>query len=150
MRKFQLFAFVASVVGAAIMTEAVSAQTPAPAPAPSAPVANAPLGAAPVATPQKKSQKKPQKKAQKKATPLLVVVVINSRSVVLSELDATPSGETLPKTIVTNLGPGKTISVTVATVKSCVFNLHGTYADGSSTNSTSVDLCKDKNVTLVE
>jgi hypothetical protein len=40
--------------------------------------------------------------------------------------------------------------VTVATAKSCVFNLHGAYADGSSTDSTSVDLCKDKNVNLVE
>jgi hypothetical protein len=53
-------------------------------------------------------------------------------------------------TIVSNLAPGKKISVTVATDKSCVFNLHGAYADGSSTDSTSVDLCKDKNVNLVE
>jgi hypothetical protein len=29
-------------------------------------------------------------------------------------------------------------------------DLHGAYADGSSTDSTSVDLCKDKNVNLVE
>jgi hypothetical protein len=77
-------------------------------------------------------------------------VVSNSRSVALSELDATPSGGTLPKTIVSNLAPGKTLSVTVATKKSCVFNLHGAYADGSSTDSTSVDLCKDKKVNLVE
>jgi hypothetical protein len=145
------FTLVASVVGAALMTGVASAQTAAPVPAPTvnapaAPVANARLAAAPVAKPQKKSQKKPQKKV----TPSLVVVVTNSRSVALSELDATPSGGTLPKTIVANLAPGKKISVTVATVKSCVFNLHGAYADGSSTDSTSVDLCKDKNVNLVE
>jgi hypothetical protein len=151
MSKFQSFAFVASVVGAALITGAASAQTAAPVPAPAANApaatpANAPLAAAPVAKPQRKSQKKPQKKV----TPSLVVVVTNSRSVALSELDATPSGETLPKTIVSNLAPGKKISVTVATVKSCVFNLHGAYADGSSTDSTSVDLCKDKNVNLVE
>jgi hypothetical protein len=83
-------------------------------------------------------------------TPSVVVVVTNSRSVALTELDATPSGGTLPKTIVSNLAPGKKISVTVATGKSCVFNLHGAYADGGSTDSTSVDLCKDKNVNLVE
>jgi hypothetical protein len=65
-------------------------------------------------------------------------------------LDATPSGETLPKTIVSDLAPGKKLSVSVATVKPCVFNLHGAYADGSSTDSISVDLCKDKNVNLVE
>jgi archaellum component FlaF (FlaF/FlaG flagellin family) len=91
-----------------------------------------------------------QKKAQKKMTSSVVVMVTNLRSVALSELDAIPSGGTLPNTIVSNLAPGKTISVTVATVKSCVFNLHGAYADGSSTDSTSLDLCKDKNVNLVE
>jgi hypothetical protein len=147
MSKFQSFAFVASAVAAALMTGAASAQTAAPAAnAPAAPVANAPLAAAPVA----KMQKKPQRKSQKKVTPSLVVVVTNSRSVALSELDATPSGETLPKTIVSNLAPGKKTSVTVATVKSCMFNLHGAFADGSSTDSTSLDLCKDKNVNLVE
>lgn len=77
-------------------------------------------------------------------------MVTNSRAVALTELNATPSGETLPKAIVSNLAPGKKLSVTVATDKSCVFALHGAYADGSSTDSTSVDLCKDKNVNLVE
>jgi hypothetical protein len=144
----KLFAFVASVVGAALITGAASAQTAAPVPAPAAnaPGANGPPAAVPVAKPQKK----PQKKSQKKVTPSVVVVVTNSRSVAVSELDATPSGGTLPKTIVSNLAPGKKIAVTVATAKSCVFNLHGAYADGSNTDSTSVDLCKDKNVNLVE
>jgi hypothetical protein len=141
------FAFVASVVGVALMTGAASAQTAAPVPAPAAsapaaPVANAPPAAAPLA--------KPQKKPQKKVTPSIVVVVTNSRSLALTELDATPSGGTLPQTIVSNLAPGQKISVTVATGKFCVFNLHGAYADGSSTDSISVDLCKDKNVNLVE
>ena len=143
MKRLQSFALVASVVCAALMTRAASTQTAAPVPAPAAnapaaPVANAPPAAAPVAKPRKK------------VTRSVVVVVTNSRSVVLTELDATPSGGTQPKTIVSNLAPGKKISVTVATIKSCVFNLHGAYADGSSTDSTSVDLCKDKNVNLVE
>ena len=140
MNRLQSFALVASVVCAALMTRAASAQTapPVPAPAANAPVANAPPAAAPVAKPRKK------------VTRSVVVVVTNSRSVVLTVLDATPSGGTQPKTIVSNLAPGKKISVTVATIKSCVFNLHGAYADGSSTDSTSVDLCKDKNVNLVE
>jgi hypothetical protein len=101
-------------------------------------VANVPPAATPAAKPQTK------------VTPSVVVVVTNSRSVALTELDATPSGGTLPQTIVSNLAPGKRISVTVATGKFCVFNLHGAYADGSSTDSTSVDFCKDKNVNLVE
>jgi hypothetical protein len=117
---------------------------------PAASVANAPPTGAPVAKAQKKVKRKAQKKAHAKVTSSVVVVVTNSRSVALSELDATPSGETLPKTIVSNLAPGQKISVSIATVKSCMFNLHGAYADGSNTDSTSVDLCKDKNVNLIE
>ena len=49
MSKFQSFAFVASVVGAALMTGAASAQTAAPV-AP-VPVANAPPAASPAAIP---------------------------------------------------------------------------------------------------
>ena len=128
------FAFVASVVSAALMTGAVSAQTAAPAPAANAPAANAPPPVAPIV--------KRHKKPDKKVTPSVVVVVTNSRAVALTELDATPSGGTLPKAIVSNLAPGKKISVSLATDKSCVFALHGTYADGSSTDSASVDLCK--------
>jgi hypothetical protein len=116
---------------------------PAPAAnAPAANVANAPPATARVA--------RPQNKRRKKVTQSFVVVVSNSRFVALSELDATPSGGILPKTIVNNLAPGKTFSVTVEAERSCVFNLHGAYADGSRTDSISVDLCKNKNVNLVE
>jgi hypothetical protein len=126
------FALVASVVGASLMTGVVSAQTAAPA-------ANAPAATgAPVAKPVKK-----------KVTPSVVVVVTNSRAVALTELDATPTGGT-PKAIVSNLAPGKKISVSVATDKSCVFDLHGAYADGASADLQSINLCKDKRVNLVE
>ena len=134
------FAFVASVVGAALMTGAVAAQTAAP--AANARAANAPPPVAPIG--------KRHKKPNKKVTPSVVVVVTNSRAVALTELDATPSGGTLPKGIVSNLAPGKKLSVSVATDKSCLFALHGTYADGSSGDLKSVDLCKDRNVNLVE
>lgn len=113
------FAFVALAVGAALMAGAVRAQTAAPA------------------------------KPQKKATASVVVIVANSRDVALTELDATPSGLFIPRKIVSNLAPGKKTSVTVATDKDCVFDLHGVYADGSNTDSTSVDLCKDKNINLL-
>ena len=97
------FAFVTSVVGAALMTGAVAAQTTPPAPAANAPAANAPPPVAAIA--------KRQKKPNKKVAPSIVVVVTNSRAVALTELDATPSGEILPKAIVSNLPPGKKISV---------------------------------------
>jgi hypothetical protein len=129
----------ASVVGAALMTGAVSAQPAAPGPVPAA--NTSPATVAPVV--------KRKKKSHNKVTPSIVVVITNSRAVALTDLDATPSGGT-PKAIVSKLAPGKKISVTVGTDKSCVFDLHGAYADGSSADSTSVDLCKDKNVNLVE
>jgi hypothetical protein len=68
--------------------------------------------------------------ADKPAT--VVVLITNSRAVVLTKLEATPSDGTLPKAIVSNLAPGKKTSAKVATDKSCVFKPHGDYADGSS------------------
>jgi archaellum component FlaG (FlaF/FlaG flagellin family) len=119
------FAFVASIVGAAWMAGALCA----------------PMAALATAMNPKPS---------KKATASVVVVVANSRDVALTELDATPAGLYLPKKILSNLAPGKKASATVATDKDCVFDLHGVYADGSTTDSTSVDLCKDQNVNLVQ
>jgi len=120
-----------------LATRRVSAQTTAP--------ASASADSAPAAF-----VAKPQKTPHKKVTRSVVVLITNSRAVVLTKLEATPSDGTLPKAIVSNLAPGKKTSVKVATDKSCLFNLHGDYADGSSTDSTSVDLSRDKNVNLVE
>jgi hypothetical protein len=88
-------------------------------------------------------------KPRKPASSATVIIVTNSRAVALTELDATPTGGFIPKKIAVNIAPGKKISVSIATDKDCEFNLHGLYADGSNTDSTSVDLCKDKNVNLV-
>jgi hypothetical protein len=133
-------AFVALLVGAALMTGAAHAQTAAPAAdAPAATVADAP-------PPAKAAVAKPRKKM----APMVVVLVTNSRAVPLTELDATPAGGAPAKPIVANLAPGKKTSVKVAHGKSCVFDLHGAYADGSSTDLASIDLCKDKTVNLVE
>lgn len=86
----------------------------------------------------------------KKGTSSTVIVVSNSRSVALTELDATAVGMFLPKAIARNIAAGKKASVSIATDKDCVFDLHGIYADGSNTDSKSVDLCKDKSVNLVD
>jgi hypothetical protein len=119
------FPFIATGLVAALMAGAAGAQTPAPAAGPAA-------------------------KSQKKDTASVIVLVTNSRSVALTELDATPSGLFIPKTIVSKLAPGKTASVRVSTDKDCVFDLRGIYADDSVTEMPGVDLCKDKNVNLVE
>ena len=113
--------FVVALAGAALTTGAVGAQTAAPA-----------------------------AKTQKNATASVVVVITNSRTVALTELDATPTGQFIPKAIARNIAPGKKASVSVATDKDCVFDLHGAYSDGSNTDFTSVDLCKDKSVNLVD
>lgn len=137
-------ALVALAVGAALMAGAASAQTAAPAPA--APAANAPASTVADAPPVKAPVAKPRKKM----TPTVVVLVTNSRAVALTELDAGTAGGAQAKQIVANLAPGKKTSVKVPHGKSCVFDLHGAYADGSSTDLTSVDLCKDNKVNLVE
>ena len=122
------FALAASIVGAALTIEAVYAQAPDTAP---------PAPAAPVAKPRKK------------VAPSVIVAVTNSRRVALTALIATPSGGT-PKALVANLAPGKRMSVSVATAKSCVFALHAAYADGSSAELDSIDFCKDKTVNLTD
>jgi hypothetical protein len=151
------FAIVALVVGAAATAGAAAAQTAAPAPAPAAnapaaTVADAPPANAPAAT---VADAPPAKapvaaKPHKKVTPSVVVLVTNSRAVALTELDAAPEGDAQGKAIVSNLAPGKKTSVKIAHGKSCVFDLHGAFADGSVSDSASVDLCKDKKVNLVE
>jgi hypothetical protein len=134
-------ALVALIIGAALAAGAAGAQTAQPA----APAANAP--AATVAdAPAAKAAVKPHRKT----APTVVVLVTNSRAVALTELDAAAAGGAEAKQIVANLAPGKKTSVKIPHGKSCVFDLHGAYADGSSTDLTSVDLCKDKNVNLVE
>jgi len=128
---------------------APAAEAPAPAPAPAAeapaPAANTP-GASTNAQPAKVAISKPPKKV----VPTVVIVVTNKRAVPLTELDATPAGAAEPKQIVANLGPGKKTSVKLTYGKSCVFDLHGDFADGSSTDMTSVDLCKHSKINLVE
>jgi hypothetical protein len=136
-----IFALVALTAGAALSAGGAQAQTAAP--AADAPAVNAP--AATIATPL------PAKgEPRKKIAPTIVFVVTNSRTVALTELDAAAAGGAQAKQIVANLAPGKKTSVKVVHGKSCVFDLHGAYEDGSSTNLTSVDLCQDKNVNLVD
>jgi hypothetical protein len=127
------FALVASIVGVALMTEVAAAQTAEPAPG-----ANGPA-----------TTETPVAKSQKKVTPSVIVVVTNSRGVALTSLDVTPSGG-ISKAVVADLAPGKKIPVLIATAKSCVFDLHAAYSDGASADLKSINLCKDKNVNLVE
>jgi hypothetical protein len=118
-----------------MLTGTAFAQTAAPAaPAPAA-------DAAPV--------KAKVMKPRKRAVSAVAVTVANMRAVALTELDAAPAGGTA-KQIVANLAPGKKAKAKVVFGKSCIFDLHGAYDDGSSTDLTSIDLCKEKNINLVD
>jgi hypothetical protein len=89
-------------------------------------------------------------KPDKKPAASVLLQVTNARGVALTELDATPTGQFIPKTILRGLGAGKKTTAKLATDKDCVFDLHGAYADGSSTESPGIDLCKDQTVKLVD
>jgi hypothetical protein len=135
------FGLIALIIGAALAAGSAGAQTAQP----DAPAANAPAPTVADAPPAK-----PAAKPHRKTTPTVVVLVTNSRAVALTELDAAAAGGAEAKKILANLAPGKKTSVKVPHGKSCVFDLHGAYADGSSTDLASIDLCKDKTVNLVE
>jgi hypothetical protein len=147
------FAQTAAPAAEAPAAQAPTAETPAPAaqaPAAEAPAPTANTPAATTAAEPAKAAKAASVKPRKKTAPTVVVVVANRRAVPLTELDATPAGGAEAKQIVANLAPGKKTSVTLAHGKSCVFDLHGAFDDGSSTDMTSVDLCKDNKVNLVD
>ena len=78
------------------------------------------------------------------------VVVANERAVALTELLAATSGSSESKKIAGPLEPGKKVVVHLAHDKACLFDLHGAYEDGTTTDAVGVDLCKDKKINLVE
>jgi len=81
--------------------------------------------------------------------PSIAVVVTNSRSVGLTELDAAPAGGDSVK-ILGELKPGKKMVVHLAHDKPCLFDLHGVFDDLTTTDQSSVNLCDDKKINLVE
>jgi hypothetical protein len=124
----------ALIVGAA-MTGPASAQSAPPAATAAEAAAN---GAGAAETPQRKT-----------TTTRIAVLVVNRRAVELTELDATPAGGASAMQIVANLAGGDKTTVRIARGKSCLFDLHGAFEDGSSTHVAGIDLCKDGRVNLV-
>lgn len=122
------------LAGALLATSAAHAQTAAPADA-------APAVAAP---------QKPAPKPKKAAPPRIDVVVVNARAVPLTALFAAPAGGPGGMKIAGPLDPGKKILVHVPHDKACLFDLHGDYADGTTTDAEGVLLCKDKKINLIE
>ena len=125
----------------AIAAGAADAQT-----APAAPNAGQTTG-------DEATKPKPKPKAAKpKETklPSVAVVVTNSRKVGLTELDAALSGHGDSVKILGALAAGKKVVIHVAHDKPCLFDLHGVFDDLTTTEESSVNLCTDKKINLVE
>jgi hypothetical protein len=134
-RSIPNIAAIAAFLACAPLVGAAMAQTDA---APAAPAAAAP--AAPAA----------DQKPKPKPKPMINLVVTNNRSTGLVELSASPAGGPESKKILTKLAAGKKATVRLPKDKGCVYDLHGSYEDGTSTDISSVDLCKDGKINLVE
>ncbi len=129
----------AYVAGGALLSGAAWAQTAAPA---------APAAATDAANSAADSAKpKPKPKAGK---PVINVVVKNGRKVGLVELDAAISGSGKSTKIAGPLAAGKKTVAHLQHDKTCQFDLHGTYDDGTTTDNDGVELCKDKTINLVD
>jgi hypothetical protein len=133
----------AAILAGALAAGAAWAQT-----APAAPDA-APTAGDEGAKPKPKPKAaKPKPKTAK--LPSVAVVVTNSRKVGLTELDAAPSGTGDSVRILGALAAGKKIVIHVAHDKSCLFDLHGVFDDLTTVEESSVNLCEDKTINLVE
>jgi hypothetical protein len=107
-----------------------------------APAASAPAAPAADATADQKPKPKPK--------PMINVVVTNNRSIGLVELAAAPAGGPERKKILSKLAAGKKATVRIPKDKGCAYDLHVSYEDGTSADMSSVDLCKDGKINLVE
>jgi hypothetical protein len=116
-------------------------------------LACAPLGGAMAQTdtaPAAPAAPAADQKPKPKPKPMINLVVTNNRSTGLVELSAAPAGAPESKKILTKLAAGKKATVRLPKDKGCVYDLHGSYEDGTSADISSVDLCKDGNINLVE
>ena len=85
--------------------------------------------------------------------PTILLYITNHRKVGLVELHATPDGESSGRSLVKALEPGGNKVVKFRRGKSgtnCFFELHATYEDGTYTDFTHFDLCKDETINLVD
>lgn len=144
---FKLSCLAVALAGA-LVAGAAHAQMAAPA-APDAPMAAAAADAGDQVAAKMKKPKKADAKAKK--LPFVTVTVTNNRTVGLVELDALISGSTGDSVkVVGALGEGKKAVAHVAHDKPCLFDLHGSYADGATLDETGVNLCKDSKINLVD
>jgi len=132
-----------AAAGALLAANAAIAQGAAPG-ADAAGAVAAPNAAAPAA-PKPKPKKPAPAKVEK-----VEIVVTNKRAVELIALLASVAGSPENEKIAGPLGPGKKAVVRITPDKNCLYDLHGLYADGATTEAVGVPLCKDKTINLVD
>ena len=94
---------------------------------------------------------KPAGEAKAKKLPFVAVTVTNNRTVSLVELTASFSGKTSDSvSVAKDLPGGKKTIAHLAHDKDCLFDLHGVFDDGQTSDAAGVDLCKDKVINLNE
>jgi len=104
----------------------------------------------PTATHRPKAAK-PAADAKAKKLPFVAVTVTNNRSVSLVDLTASFSGKTGDSvSVAKDLPGGKKTVAHLAHDKDCLFDLHGVFDDGQTSDAVGVDLCKDKAINLNE
>jgi hypothetical protein len=91
-----------------------------------------------------------QAKPKPKAKPMVSVTVTNQRAVGLKELDAAAAGGPKTKKIVSKLAAGGKTVVKLGKGKDCLYDFHAIFDDGQSADLSSVDVCKDQALNLVE
>jgi hypothetical protein len=78
------------------------------------------------------------------------VSVFNERTVGLVTLAVARTGSPSFKTLVRNLGAGQKTLIKLPNPEDCLFDIHVVYTDGALNDLTSVDLCKDGKINLVD
>ena len=147
MKKTVTAAIAALVLGAGGLGLASSAWAQAAPAAPAAAPAAADAAANDAAAMPKKATKKIAKKKVK--APKVAVTISNNSGLGLVELDVSISGQGETTKVAGPLAAGKTMKAMIAHDKACLFDIHGAYDDGSISDASGVDLCKDKRINLV-
>jgi hypothetical protein len=127
---------------AAFAVAALFGLTAAPAPAQTA--------APEVAPPPADAQPMPKPKANTAGAPTVTVTVTNSRKADLVQLQAAEPGTANWKKVLGPVKSGKQASAKLPQAADCRFDLHGTFADGQSTDASGVNVCADKTLNLTD
>jgi hypothetical protein len=82
--------------------------------------------------------------------PSFNLTVANRRTIGLKALDIALTGSPKFDRIVENLVPGREVVVAVPSEGKCVFDFHGVFDDGATTNAFAFNLCQDTTINLFE